>query len=215
MSKLLENTFRAVNIALVNELALICDRLGLNVWEIIGAAATKPFGFMPFWPGPGLGGHCIPIDPWFIHHAAPKLTPLIRTTREVNMAKTHWVTQRVCEKAARFKEPRIALLGLSYKPDIDDFRESPAVEVVELLAQELALSGSDMPIIVVEPHIHALPHHLAGLEKVRLGTLDDGLTADLLVMLVDHRAFRAVPKDKLTDKDIIDTRGAWRGAPAR
>ncbi len=201
-TKLAENAFRDVNIAYANELSMACDALGVDVWSVIENANRHPRVNI-LSPGPGVGGHCIPIDPWFIHHAAPKLTPLIRTSREVNMAKTHWVTQRVCEKAARFKDPRIALLGLSYKPDIDDLRESPAVEVAEELAR-----NNIGQISVVEPHVKALPKSLAELSCVRLVSLETALKdADVVVLLVAHEAFREIPRASLLDRVVIDTIG--------
>lgn len=201
-TKLAENAFRDVNIAYANELSMACDALGVDVWSVIENANRHPRVNI-LSPGPGVGGHCIPIDPWFIHHAAPEVTPLIRTSREVNMVKTHWVTKRVCEKAQRFREPKIALLGLSYKPDIDDLRESPAVEVAEELARTNV--GN---ILVVEPHVKALPPSLSGFDNIKLCSLESALKqSDVVVLLVAHEAFREIPRSSLLDRVVIDTIG--------
>lgn len=202
MSKLTENAFRDVNIAFANELSLACDALGVDVWTVIKHANLHPRVNI-LAPGPGVGGHCIPIDPWFIHHAAPAQTPLIRTAREVNLGKTGWVVAQVTAKAARFAKPKIAVLGLAYKPDIDDLRESPAIHVVESLAK----SGVG-EVLAVEPHIDALPPELKGVDCVRLLALADALAqADVVVGLVPHKAFSAITPAMLREKAILDTVG--------
>ena len=214
LCKLTENSFRDVNIAFANELSTICEDSGVNVWELISLANRHP-RVKILAPGPGVGGHCIAVDPWFIVSQLGDKTRLIREARWINSNRPRYVVRKVLDRV-RIANPRsIACFGLSYKPDIDDFRESPAVEVVELLANELALSGASTPIMVVEPHAKTLPRQLGGLDNVRLCSLNEGLEADLQVMLVDHKMFRAVPAEQLASKDIIDTRGAWRGAPQR
>ena len=143
MVKLLENTFRAVNIGLVNELALMCDRLGISVWEVVDAAATKPFGFMPFYPGPGLGGHCIPIDPFYLSWKVKEVgfeARFIELAGHVNGAMPHHVVDKVADAlnshSKSVRGSSILMLGIAYKRDIDDVRESPALDVMAVLAPE-------------------------------------------------------------------------------
>jgi UDP-N-acetyl-D-mannosaminuronic acid dehydrogenase len=208
MSKLSENAFRDVNVAFANELSLACDALGVDVWKVIELANLHPRVNI-LWPGAGVGGHCIPIDPWFIHHAAPHCTPLIRTAREVNLGKTDWVVRQIREKSKRYANPRVALLGLAYKPDIDDLRESPAMHVAE------AIAGGEWlgELNIVEPHIERLPAKLDGRNNVRLLPLDDALEgSDVIALLVSHTAFRGIDLAQLTSKSVIDTSGALRAA---
>ncbi len=203
MAKLTENSFRDVNIAFANELSIICEKLNIDVWELISLANRHP-RVKILQPGPGVGGHCIAVDPWFIVAAAPQETRLIRTAREVNDGKPHHVIAKVKARADRFKAPVIACLGLAFKPDIDDMRESPAVEIVEHLAHDKV--GR---ILAVEPHVRALPKSLQG--KVELCSAQDAVSrADIVVLLVNHRAFSAIDRTLLRDKVIIDTRGFWR-----
>jgi UDP-N-acetyl-D-mannosaminuronic acid dehydrogenase len=156
-------------------------------------------------PGPGVGGHCIAVDPWFIVDSAPDKARLIKTAREVNENKPHFVVERVKEKAARFKEPIIACLGLSFKADIDDLRESPALDICKSLAK--AKIGK---ILAVEPHIEAMPRVLSGLDGAELTGLSEALDrADIILLLVDHKAFRNVDRDLIKGKTVIDTRGLW------
>jgi UDP-N-acetyl-D-mannosaminuronic acid dehydrogenase len=205
MVKLTENAFRDVNIAFANELSLICDRLGINVWRLVELANKHPRVNI-LRPGPGVGGHCIPVDPWFIVHQAPREARLIRTAREVNDGKPLHVVEKVKEKAARFSRPRIACLGLSFKANVDDLRESPAVEIVHRLAHDRV--GE---LLVVEPHVGALPQALRDFPHVRLVQLDEAIErADILTLLVDHEAFADVDRDLLKEKIVIDTRGLWR-----
>jgi UDP-N-acetyl-D-mannosaminuronic acid dehydrogenase len=205
-AKLAENAYRDVNIAFANELSLACSALGVDVWSVIKCANLHPRVNI-LSPGPGVGGHCIPIDPWFIHHAAPEVTPLIRTAREVNTAKTHWVVTQVEQSAAKFRSPTIALLGLAYKPDIDDLRESPALDVAVALADKR--TGK---LLVVEPHVTALPKALANKTDVELAGLDDALArADIIVLLVGHEAFKELPRDALLRKVTVDTVGLLQG----
>ena len=207
LCKLSENSFRDVNIAFANELSLICDRLGVDAWELISLANRHP-RVKILNPGPGVGGHCIAVDPWFIVSSAPQEAKLIRTAREVNDYKPHHVVGKVLEQLNQLAVgSKVACLGLSFKADIDDLRESPSVEIVHELAQRI----EGRSLLVVEPHITALP---PALEKdcpnVKLVSLEDAfLDAELLVLLVDHKVFRLVSKETLEGKRIIDTRGIW------
>lgn len=208
MAKLVENSYRDVNIAFANELSLISGELGIDVWELIELANHHPRVNI-LQPGPGVGGHCIAVDPWFIVSSVPQHANLIRTAREVNDAKPEQVIQRVLAKAARFKSPNLAVLGLAFKPDIDDLRESPARRIVSRLADELP----DATISAVEPHIEELPSELASRENVTLVPFEQAVRdADIVVLLVDHAVFKAADrrKLKLREKVVIDTRGVWR-----
>ena len=201
LAKLTENAFRDVNIAFANELSLICDRLDINVWELIRLANRHP-RVKVLQPGPGVGGHCIAVDPWFIVDAAPKESRLIRTAREVNDSKPVWVIEKIRAAAAKFPAPVVACLGLTFKANIDDLRESPSLAIAERLAKQ------GFKILAVEPHIRALPKALEG--KADLVTLDEALAkADVIVLLVDHAAFKSVPVAQLAGKQVIDTRGIW------
>ncbi len=202
MVKLVENTSRDVAIAFANELSIVCDRMDLNVWDVIDLANRHPRVNI-LRPGPGVGGHCIAVDPWFIVDAAPDETPLIRTAREVNDGKVDHVVARACAMLDADPSARAALLGLAFKADIDDLRESPAVKV----AQRLIARHGDR-IDLVEPFVDTLPPALAG---GRLVSVDDALAqADILIVLVDHSAFRAVPPEARAGKRVYDTRGLWR-----
>ncbi|MFJ4209605.1 UDP-N-acetyl-D-mannosamine dehydrogenase [Paenarthrobacter sp. NPDC089675] len=207
MAKLVENSYRDVNIAFANELSVISDKLGIDVWELIRLANHHPRVNI-LQPGPGVGGHCIAVDPWFIVDAAPEESRLIRTAREVNDAKPEWVVAKVREAAlAHGNEPRIAALGLAFKANIDDLRESPAIGIAAELADKLP--GSKL--LVAEPHVDALPRALEGRANVLLADTNDAIAqADVVVVLVDHDEFKAVSPEALADKSIIDTRGIWR-----
>jgi len=205
LCKLTENAYRDVNIAFANEMSLVCDGLDVNVWELIELANRHPRVAI-LTPGPGVGGHCIAVDPWFIVDSVPEAARLIRTAREVNDGKPAHVVARVLERAERFKAPRIACFGLAFKADIDDLRESPALGIVETLAT----SGIGR-LLVVEPNVDALPRSLAVHENVTLCGLREALEqADIVVGLVDHRAFRELSPESLSEKIVIDTRGMWR-----
>ncbi|MFH0921264.1 MAG: nucleotide sugar dehydrogenase [Fibrobacterota bacterium] len=211
MVKLLENTFRAVNIALVNELMMMCDRMGINIWSVITAAATKPFGFMPFYPGPGIGGHCIPLDPMYLSWKAKTVdfyNRFIELATDINGNMPHYVMQRIAkvlnEHTKPIKSSKILILGMSYKPDIDDLRESPALEVYRLLRREGAW---------VEYHDPHAPSFISMLGKTIKST---PLTAELLkkqdlcVLLTNHKVFDykfIVQHAPL----ILDTRNAFIG----
>lgn len=200
MCKLTENAYRDVNIAFANELSVICDHLDINVWELIRLANRHPRVDI-LQPGPGVGGHCIAVDPWFIVDSAPEHARLIRTARTVNDDKPHHVLDRIEHVARRFREPVIACLGLAFKADIDDLRESPAVEIVHALA-ERAIGD----VIAVEPNIDALPASLEG--RAALANVAHALQrADIVVILVDHRQFKQIDPLKLQSKIVIDTRG--------
>jgi UDP-N-acetyl-D-mannosaminuronic acid dehydrogenase len=204
MCKLTENAFRDVNIAFANELSVLGDALGVDPWELISLANCHPRVSI-LQPGPGVGGHCIAIDPWFIVHSKPELARLIRTAREVNDSKPEWVVAKIRQRAERFKEPVVACLGLAFKADVDDLRESPSVEIVRALAE----SGVGR-VLVVEPHIHELPPSLEdmGVEMTDLASAI--AAADIVVLLVDHKPFMRLDQAVLRDKIVIDTRGAWR-----
>lgn len=204
LCKLTENASRDVGIAFANELSLICEKLGVNVWELIGLANRHPRVNI-LRPGPGVGGHCIAVDPWFIVDSAPEEARLIRTAREINDAKPHHVVQSIVAAAGRYRDPVIACLGLAFKANVDDLRESPAVEIVK----ELAEAGVGR-VLVVEPHIRALPASLTALnvEFVSLGAALE--QADVVALLVDHRAFASVDREVLLRKVVIDTRGMWQ-----
>ena len=204
LAKLAENSFRDVNIAFANELSLICQRLQIDVWELISLTNRHP-RVKILQPGPGVGGHCIAVDPWFIVHSAPDEARLIHLSRIVNDEMPHRVVARIKRDAARLSNPIIACLGLSYKADIDDLRESPAMEIVRELAT--AKVGS---LLAVEPHITSLPQSLVDL-GVQLATLPVALNkADVIVLLVNHRVFAHVGCERLRGKIVIDTRGVWK-----
>ena len=203
MSKLVENSFRDVNIAFANELAGVCESLGLDVWEIIRLANRHP-RVNVLTPGPGVGGHCIAVDPWFIVAAAPEGTQLIRSAREINDARPQRVVASVVG-AARATPGPIACLGLSFKADIDDLRESPAVEVVDALVDSLP----ERDILIVEPHVAELPPRLQR-DNVTLVPLYRALReAAVVVLLVDHRVFKGISLGELEGKQLVDTRGIW------
>lgn len=199
LSKLVENSFRDVNIAFANELSLVCDHLGVNVWETIALANRHPRVNI-LQPGPGVGGHCIAVDPWFIVSSAPAQAKLIKTAREVNDAKPHWVIDKVKAKAERFKSPVIGCLGLTFKANIDDLRESPSLDIVrDLIAQNVG------QVLACDPNVAAdkidIPlHDLKHVMK----------TADILLLLVDHEEFKSIDPDTIKDKIVIDTRGIFR-----
>ncbi len=211
MTKLTENSFRDVNIAFANELSLICDELGIDVWELIELANRHPRVNI-LSPGPGVGGHCIAVDPWFIVDSAPASARLIRMAREVNNSKPEWIINKVAEAAesARHRLGRdvvVAFLGLTFKANVDDLRESPSLEIVERIA-ERRLGNR---LLVVEPYVAVLPPMLAANIYVELVDLEVALAkADVIVLLVDHVQFKSVERATLTDRTVIDTRGVWR-----
>jgi UDP-N-acetyl-D-mannosaminuronic acid dehydrogenase len=203
MAKLTENSFRDVNIAFANELSIICDELKINVWELIALANRHP-RVKILSPGPGVGGHCIAVDPWFIVDSAPKSARMIRTAREINDSKPHYVIEKVKKAADQFKRPVIACLGLAFKPDIDDLRESPALDITSELA-----SMKIGEILAVEPNIHQLPEKLAA-KGVELVSLNEALErANVLLVLVDHKPFKALSMNDINTKVVVDTRGLF------
>lgn len=209
MCKLTENAFRDVNIAFANELSAICDRLGISVWELIRLANHHPRVNI-LRPGPGVGGHCIAVDPWFIVEAAPEQAQLIRTAREVNDRKPQLVLEKIREAIddafENRKQPVIALLGLAFKPDVDDLRESPALQIAEEIA-----NWNNVSVVVSEPNIKELPPTLQGRPNLHFET--DTHTAlaksSVVVMLVDHSSYGEINLLELDDKLLIDTRGMW------
>lgn len=201
MAKLTENSFRDVNIAFANELSIICDKLKINVWELIKLANRHPRVNI-LNPGPGVGGHCIAVDPWFIVNSCPDEARLIKQARLVNDGKPHYVIEKVITAADQFKKPVIACLGLAFKADIDDLRESPALDIVKHLAEQ----GIGR-ILAVEPNIHDLPSALVN-SGVELATLEQALEqANVVVVLVDHKQFKNCDKSLFLSKVMIDTRG--------
>ncbi|BCR06691.1 UDP-N-acetyl-D-mannosamine dehydrogenase [Desulfuromonas versatilis] len=199
MTKLVENSYRDVNIAFANELSLICDKLGVNVWELIELANKHPRVNI-LRPGPGVGGHCIAVDPWFIVDAAPDQARIIRVARQVNDTKPHWVIARVKAKAARFRDPVIGCLGLAFKANIDDLRESPALEITRAL-----IADKVGRVMACEPNSNG--------EFTEFPLYDLGRViaeSDILVVLVDHDEFKMIDREGLKEKVVIDTRGIWR-----
>ncbi|MFN3016773.1 UDP-N-acetyl-D-mannosamine dehydrogenase VpsB [Vibrio coralliilyticus] len=201
MAKLTENSFRDVNIAFANELSLICEKLKINVWELIKLSNRHPRVNI-LNPGPGVGGHCIAVDPWFIVNSCPDEAKVIAMAREVNDGKPLWVIDQVKQAADEFKKPVIACLGLAFKADIDDLRESPALDITTQLANE-----SVGQVIAVEPNISSLPENLvkAGVEFMDLERALE--VANVVVVLVDHKQFKAADKLAFSKKVVIDTRG--------
>jgi UDP-N-acetyl-D-glucosamine dehydrogenase len=209
MVKLLENTFRSVNIGLVNEVALMCDRLGVDVWEVIDAAATKPFGFMPFYPGPGLGGHCIPIDPLYLSWKLKTLNyraRFIELAGEVNSEMPEYVCKRVAaalnEREKSVKGSSVLVLGVSYKRDVDDVRESPALDILRLLQNRGARVGYNDPNV---PHLQ-----LNGATLESQDLLPAVRSADVVVIVTDHTSYRYA---EIVDaaRVVVDTRNATKG----
>ncbi|QIG04045.1 UDP-N-acetyl-D-mannosamine dehydrogenase [Proteus sp. ZN5] len=211
MCKLTENSFRDVNIAFANELSLICADQDINVWELISLANRHPRVNI-LQPGPGVGGHCIAVDPWFIVSQNPKQSRLIHTARLVNDGKPVWVIDQVkaavadclTETGKRANEIKIACFGLAFKPNIDDLRESPAMNITKQVADWH--SGTTF---AVEPNIHELPTKLKGITEL-VSTEQALKDADIVLMLVDHQQFKAIPGSKVTQKWIVDTKGVWR-----
>jgi len=211
MTKLLENIHRAVNIGLVNEMKVISDRMGIDIHEVIRAAATKPFGFVPYYPGPGLGGHCIPIDPFYLTWKARQYgvdTRFIELAGEVNAAMPEWVVTKLADALAHrsktVRGSRILVLGIAYKKNIDDMRESPAVEIMELLRGRGAIVSYSDPHVPKFPKMRA---HAFDLESVPL-TAELLASQDCLIIATDHDAF---DYDLIAAHAplIVDTRGRY------
>ncbi len=204
MCKLTENSFRDVNIAFANELSMICNKLNINVWELISLANRHPRVNI-LQPGPGVGGHCIAVDPWFIVAKTPEQAQLIRAAREVNDSKPEWVINQVKIKITDFlqsnptktiKDVTIACYGLAFKPDIDDLRESPALEITKKLAEQ------GLNILAIEPNIEKLPQTMP--DNVQLTDIEAGLEADIYVVLVKHKEFKSL---HLNTEKVINTCG--------
>ncbi|WP_029918060.1 UDP-N-acetyl-D-mannosamine dehydrogenase [Pelobacter seleniigenes] len=196
MCKLTENSFRDVNIAFANELSIICDKLAINVWELIQLANRHPRVNI-LQPGPGVGGHCIAVDPWFIVSKTPAEARLIHAARKVNDSKPFWILDKIVAKAKRFKNPIIGCLGITFKANIDDIRESPALRIVQQL-----IKMNVGEVVVCEPNLHRR------FLEFSLYCLDEVLEkADILVVLVDHDEFKSISGDALKEKVVIDSRG--------
>ena len=200
VTKLVENSYRDVNIAFANELSILSDRLGIDAWEVIELANHHPRVNI-LTPGPGVGGHCISVDPWFLVHADPDNTPLIKTARIVNDRKPHYVIDYVARLASEFAHPKIGCLGITYKADVDDLRESPALDIVRGLAER-----NVGELLVCDPCVSEKQF-----SEFKLLDLNDVLEqANILVLLTDHRPFCKIPRRILQEKVIVDTRGTWR-----
>ena len=210
LCKLAENAFRDVNIAFANELATICEDAQIDVWELIELANQHPRVDI-LQPGPGVGGHCIAVDPWFIVSQLGDKARLIREARWINSGRPRQVVRAVLDRLRAGDIGSIACFGLSYKADIDDLRESPAIEVVEFLQKELHFHHPDVALRVVEPHLDTLAGQFHGAHPVQLVDIEAGLASDLVVMLVDHKPFRAIPATRVAGRAVIDTRGVWAG----
>jgi UDP-N-acetyl-D-glucosamine dehydrogenase len=216
LTKVYENTFRMINIALANELAQACDRLGVDVWEVVDAAATKPFGFMKFTPGPGLGGHCIPLDPHYLSWKMRTLsfkTRMIELASEINAEMPAFVVNKVGDALNEARKAvngsRVLVLGIAYKRDIDDLRESPALEIIHLLQEkgaEVSYHDPFCPVIADDGHtpIRDLPMRSVPLDEEQLAA------ADAVVIVTDHST---VEYQRIADLAplVVDTRGAMRG----
>ena len=200
VTKLAENSYRDVNIAFANELSMLSDDLGIDPWDVIELANRHP-RVQILSPGPGVGGHCISVDPWFLVHSDPERTKLIRTAREVNLSKPQFIVQHVKQLAKQFEKPRVGCLGLAYKADVDDIRESPAVDIVRGLQRE-----GIGEIMVCDPYVQA-----DEFEEFPLHSLSEVLEqCPLILLLTDHRQFRDIPRRILQEKVIVDTRGLYR-----
>lgn len=213
MTKLLENIHRAVNIGLVNEMKIVADRMGIDIHEVINAAATKPFGFVPYYPGPGLGGHCIPIDPFYFTWKAREYginTRFIELAGEVNSHMPEWVVSKVGEGLNSQKQSingsRILILGIAYKKNVDDMRESPAVEIMTLLKERGAEIAYSDPYVPVFPRMRSYHFDLSSVEL----TPDSIKNYDCLVIATNHDSF---DYDMIRDEAllIVDSRGVYRG----
>ncbi|NVM93926.1 UDP-N-acetyl-D-mannosamine dehydrogenase [Arthrobacter wenxiniae] len=206
LSKLVENAYRDVNIAFANELSIVSKNLGVDVWELIELANHHPRVNI-LQPGPGVGGHCIAVDPWFIVAADPENSKLIRTAREVNDSKPQRVVEQILAPIADNPAATVAALGLAFKPNIDDMRESPAVDIVH----KLATQRPDVTILVVAPHSEILPKKLVGFSNIKQTTAIEAISAaDVVALLVNHDKFSEIDRATLAGKHLVDTRGFWR-----
>ena len=210
MTKVFENVFRSVNIALVNELARLCERMGLSVWEVIDAASTKPFGYMPFYPGPGIGGHCIPLDPYYLANKARELdfhTRFIELAAEINEHMPYHVVSRILEalsvRGKSLKKAKILVLGVAYKKDVEDVRESPALKIIQLLREK----GTD--VSYNDPYISQI-HVLAGNMKSVALSNECLASMDCVIIATDHSCYD-ISEVAARAKLVFDTRGVTRG----
>ncbi|MFN7859043.1 MAG: nucleotide sugar dehydrogenase, partial [Pseudanabaena sp.] len=212
MVKILENIYRSVNIGLVNELKIVADSMGIDIWEVIDAAATKPFGFMPFYPGPGLGGHCIPIDPFYLTWKAKEYginTRFIELAGEINTNMPYWVVSKIMnalnDRNKHLRNSKVLILGVAYKKNIDDVRESPSVELIQKLIEKGAL------VYYSDPYIPTIP--LMRKYNLSLNSIDLNIETisqmDCVVIATDHDAFNYEMIYKSSNL-IIDTRGRYR-----
>lgn len=208
MVKLAENAYRDVNIAFANELSILAEHVNINVFELIDLANRHPRVNI-LQPGPGVGGHCIAVDPWFLISALPGSTDLMAAARRVNDNKPTFVVQQVLGAVGDQEAPLVAVLGLTFKPDVDDLRESPALTIADTLARQLP----DARILATDPHVSELPPQLRARPNVRLVGLNDALeSADVIVLLVDHREFRETTFSLQPTQRVVDTRGVWSEA---
>ncbi|WP_299982520.1 UDP-N-acetyl-D-mannosamine dehydrogenase [uncultured Pseudoteredinibacter sp.] len=203
MAKLTENAFRDVNIAFANELSVICEKLKINVWELIRLSNRHP-RVNVLSPGPGVGGHCIAVDPWFIVSSCPEEAKLIQQARKVNDRKPYHVIDKVIKSADQYKKPVLAFLGLTFKADIDDLRESPSMRIVEEVS-EMGIGE----VLVVEPNITSLPESLASKGLELLPVVPALERANIIVLLVDHKEFLSIERRLLSEKVVIDTKGIF------
>jgi UDP-N-acetyl-D-glucosamine dehydrogenase len=215
MVKLLENTFRMINIGLVNEIALMCDRMGINVWEVIDAAATKPFGFMPFYPGPGLGGHCIPIDPFYLSWKSKQAgieARFIELAGYINGSMPHFVVDKIQnalnDHSKALKGSKVHVLGVAYKRDIDDVRESPALDIIHLLGKRGAKVSYSDPFVPKLRSDGVVPNMTA------IDAAKGAAAADCVVIVTDHKDFD-YPAIIKNAQLIVDTRNALKGHKAK
>ena len=206
MTKLTENSFRDLNIAFANELALVCERVGVDVWELVDLANRHPRVSI-LQPGPGVGGHCIAVDPWFLVSSAPEETRLIRTARQVNDSRPAHYVGRILEAMEPFSSPIVAVLGLTFKADVDDLRQSPALTITE----QVAAAAPHAQVLVAEPHAKELPASLARWDNVRLtGWRQAVEQADVVAVLVGHQEFADLDPHLLEGRSVIDATGFWR-----
>lgn len=210
MDKVFENVFRSVNIAMVNELAKLCEKMNVNVWEVIKAASSKPFGYMPFYPGPGVGGHCIPLDPYYLASKAREYffhTRFIELAAEINETMPEYIVQRIVDvlntHSKSVKGAKILILGVAYKKDIEDLRESPALRVIELLLEKKA------KVSYHDPYISEIKENNTRLKSIKLEKKVTG-NYDCVVILTDHSCYdlKAIARES---KLVFDTRGCTVG----
>lgn len=208
MSKLLENTFRSVNIAFVNEMSLMCDRLGINIWEVIDAASTKPFGFLPFYPGSGVGGHCIPLDPMYLYWKGKQrnfFNKFIELSQSINMNMPYYVVDKIMDKlntiGKSLKNSRILLVGISYKADIGDIRESPTLNIFEILKEKQA------DISLIDPHVNHFKDKKGNLVNVISNNKCNFQEYDCVVILTKHSSieYKELKKDSNLIVDMCNT----------